>query len=290
MRWLGDDAAVVRADGVAVVSTDTMVEQTHFRFDWMGAEQIGWRALAGALSDLAAMGARAGEAYVSLGVSEGLGGEGALAVMRGAERLAKQTGVSIAGGDVVSSPAAFVAVTVVGWAESESAVVGRDGARAGDLVCVTGALGGAAAGLALLEGRAPRGAHAAELIERYLAPRPRLADGQTLAAAGAHALIDLSDGLASDAAILAEQSAVRLDIDLRLLPLAAGVEEVAAALGTDGPAFAASGGEDYELLACLPPGSEATLTVIGRVREGSGAHFRDATGERTLAGYEHRLS
>jgi thiamine-monophosphate kinase len=101
---------------VAVVSTDTMVERRHFRLDWMDAATVGHRALAGALSDLAAMGADSGEAYISIGVSETLGADGALAVMRGAERLAAQTGTTIAGGDVVGSEIAFVAVTVVGWA------------------------------------------------------------------------------------------------------------------------------------------------------------------------------
>ncbi len=108
----------MRAGGVAVVSTDTMVETTHFRIDWMTSEQIGWRALAGALSDVAAMGAQSGEAYVSLGIADSLGSDGALGVMRGAERLAAQTGTTIAGGDIVRSPTTFVAVTVVGWART----------------------------------------------------------------------------------------------------------------------------------------------------------------------------
>jgi len=289
VRWIGDDAAVVRASGVAIVSTDTMVETTHFRLDWMTSEQIGWRALAGALSDVAAMGAQSGEAYISLGVAESLGADGALGVMRGAEQLAVQTGTTIAGGDLVRSPTTFVAVTVVGWAPDEEAIVRRDGAQPGDLVCVTGALGGSAAGLAMLEGRVPRGAHAAGLIERYKAPQPRLAEGQALAAAGAHAMIDLSDGLASDAATVAEQSGVALEIDLERLPLVPGVEAVAAALTLGGPIFAASGGEDYELLACLPAEAATAHTVIGKVREGRGAHFLDTTGERDLAGYEHHF-
>jgi thiamine-monophosphate kinase len=266
-----------------------MVDEVHFRLAWMSGEQIGARALAGALSDIAAMGARSGEAYLSLGVSDRLGSDGALAVMRGAEHLAAQTQTTIAGGDIVSSPTAFVAVTVVGWAPHESAIVGRRGALPGDRICVTGELGGSAAGLALLDGRAQRGVHAPELLERYMAPTPRLAEGQQLAALGAHAMIDLSDGLANDAAIVGEQSGVLLDIDLTLLPLTPGVTEVAQALGSDGSSFAAAGGEDYELLACIPPEAVAPFTVIGEVREGRGARFHDATGERQLAGYEHKL-
>jgi thiamine-monophosphate kinase len=296
-RWLGDDAAVVRSGGaVAVVSTDTMVEGTHFQLDWIGGEDIGHRALAGALSDLAAMGARSGEAYLSLGVSDALGADGALAVMRGAERLAAQTDTTIAGGDIVRSLAAFVAVTVVGWSDAETALIGRDGAQAGDRVGVTGELGGSAAGLAILAQRVAPGASAEALLERYRRPVPRLDEGLALAALGAHALIDLSDGLASDAAIVGAQSHVLLDIDLRQLPIAEGVGAVASALGVEAASFAAEGGEDYELLVCVAPAASRaaeaaapSLRWIGSVREGSGARFCDATGERELRGYEHKL-
>jgi thiamine-monophosphate kinase len=296
-RWIGDDAAVIRARPLAVVSTDTMVEQTHFRFEWMAPEAVGHRALAGALSDLAAMGAHSGEAYISLGVGGTLSADGALELMRGAERLAEQSATTIAGGDIVASPTPFVAVTVVGWAEDEAALVGRDGAQAGDLVAVTGeGLGAAAAGLAILDGRVPRTNESAGLIERYARPTPRLAEGQALAAAGAHAMIDLSDGLASDATLIGEASGMLLEIDLARVPLVPGVPEVAAALGVAAPVFAASGGEDYELCACFAAGDRGRaqravpgLVWIGEVAQGRGARFSDAGGEQALSGYEHRF-
>jgi len=296
VRWIGDDAAVVRSRPFAVVSTDTMVEQTHFRLDWSRPHSVGHRALAGALSDLAAMGADPGEAYISLGVGGGLSSQAALELVLGAERLAEQTGTTIAGGDIVRSQTAFVAVTVIGWTDEATAVIGRDGARDGDLVAVTGSLGGSAAGLEILAGRAPRGTAAEDLIGRYERPTPRLREGRTLAQAGAHAMIDISDGLASDAAIVGEQSGVLLDIDLDLLPLAPGVADVAEALDADPSSFAATGGEDYELCACLAPGEldavrrdVPSLVVIGEVRAGGGARFHDAKGERELRGYEHEL-
>jgi thiamine-monophosphate kinase len=278
----------VRSGGdFTIVSTDTMVEGVHFRLDWIGAADAGHRALAGALSDLAAMGVAGGEAYLALGVGGALDATGALELMAGAERLAATCGVTIAGGDVVRAPAAFVTVTVVGWSSDEQAVVGRDGALIGDLVGVTGALGGAAAGVELLSGRAPRGAHADELIARHARPQPRLAEGRALAAARVHAMIDVSDGLASDAAIIGERSGVMLEIDLDALPLHAGVDDLQ---------LAVTGGEDYELCLCVAPEQRERVqaavpgvTWIGRVVEGLGARFFDATGERVLAGHEHRL-
>ncbi|MBV9000911.1 MAG: thiamine-phosphate kinase, partial [Solirubrobacterales bacterium] len=202
VRSLGDDAAVVRADRYAVTSVDAMIDGVHFRSDQLAPDEIGHRALAAAVSDLAAMGARPGEAYLALGLPTGFDGEPALALIEGASALAGELGIRIAGGDVTRAPALTVSFTAVGWADDPGELVGRDGARPGDRVGVTGSLGGAGAGLALLEGRAGAGLEAsvaAALRDHFARPRPRLEDGRALAEHGARAMIDLSDGLATDA-------------------------------------------------------------------------------------------
>jgi thiamine-monophosphate kinase len=303
IRGIGDDAAVVRAGGYAVTSVDAMVDGVHFRSGQLSPEEIGHRALAGALSDLAAMGSSAAEAYLALGLPRGSDSDFATSIAEGAQRLAVDHGVTIAGGDVTQSPALTVSFTVVGWIGDPGELVGRDGARPGDRVVVTGTLGAAGAGLALLDDPAASRSVPPDLADalrtRYARPHPRLAEGQLLAARGARSMVDLSDGLATDAGHLAKRSGLRLELSLASLPLADGVELVAARLGVDPRSFAATAGDDYELCCCVPataaaaleaawPSAGVGLTWIGAVVEGpAGVTFTDT--DRDLSGFEHRF-
>lgn len=306
IRGIGDDAAVVRARPVCVTSVDAMVEGVHFRLDdgWATPGEVGHRALAGALSDLAAMGAVPGEAYLMLGLPAEFGHDRAMELVRAAGALAARTGTAIVGGDVVAAPALTVSVTAVGWADSAEELVGRDGARIGDLVGVTGGLGSAGAALAVMEGQAQRTPPALAALERARNPMPRLQEGRVLAAAGVHAMIDLSDGLATDAAHIGRRSGTCLQVALARLPLAEGVAEVSAELGIAPWRLAAAGGEDYELCFCAAAASDratveltvralgdVAVTWVGEVVDGPpGVRLSDERGDVVaVEGFEHRV-
>jgi len=300
----GDDAAVTVPGGATATSVDAIVEGVHFRREETTPRLIGRKALATALSDLAGMGADTGEAYVALGSPEDLGEAYLLELVDGLLELAQETGTTLAGGDVTRAPVLMLAVTVVGHARRPDELVPRAGAEPGDVLVVTGEIGGAAAGRLLLDDPKLAGAvsedTADRLRARQLDPTPRLRSGRALAAAGATAMIDLSDGLAGDALHVAEAGSTGLRIDAGSLPLAKGVAEVAAAAGREPFELAASGGEDYELLAALPgeklevatarmsEAAETTLTRIGEVVGGEGIEIRLPGGALLeTRGYDH---
>lgn len=303
IRGVGDDAALVRTGGAyAVTSVDTMVDGVHFRSGQLSWSEIGHRALAGALSDLAAMGAGGGEAYLALGLPLRARRSDCAELIGAAQALATRAGLTIAGGDVTRAPALTVSFTVVGYVDDPGQVTGRDGARPGDLVGVTGPLGGSAAGLALLEGRLQLPDDVADSLRRaYARPEPRLKAGRALVRGGVSAMIDLSDGLATDAGHLGRASGVCLELSLASLPLAEGLNEVGRQLERAPAELAATEGEDYELCVCAPPSARgalesavasadpsARMAWIGRVIQGSpGVSFQDAA--RPLEGFEHEL-
>jgi len=299
---IGDDAATWRPpDGSSVViSTDSLVEGIHFRLDagWSDWPSLGHKALAVNLSDLAAMGATPALATVSLG----LRGDEDVADLEAAYRslgdLAARSGCIVAGGDIVASPGAVLwHVTVLGIAR-DGRTLTRAGARPADVIVVSGTLGASAAGLALLgmgDADLRRRAVSADLlIEAHLRPEPRLALGQLLLVEGATAAMDLSDGLLGDLPKILAASGVSAEIDFDAIPVAAAVR---ALFPNDWLSFSTSGGEDYELLATLPPATAdriissaaeigSTLTRIGTVvRKGDetpSLRIRDLDGRATL--------
>ena len=272
---IGDDAATwtTPAGMVSVGTTDMLVEGIHFRLDWASPEDVGWKALAVNLSDLAAMGAAPGRALVSIGVDPGRR-ELVPGIARGLQAIAAQTGTAVVGGDTVRSPGPLVVnVALVGVAEPEH-LLRRNAARPGDALAVTGRLGGAAAALAaLLEGRPLDDDNARSLRDALHRPMPRLAAGRALADAGVRCAIDISDGLASEAAHIAEASMVSVVVDLAAVPLA---DAAVRTVGRDrARLLAATGGEDYELLFAVDPArlrelsrllaDDGGLTVVGHV-------------------------
>jgi thiamine-monophosphate kinase len=299
----GDDAAVVEPRAASAVTVDAVVDGVHFHLDRFGARAAGRKALAAALSDLAAMGAAQGEAYAVVGAPSELADEDLLEIADGLADVAHRESVTIAGGDLVSSPVLIISITAIGYEPGATRLVARAGARPRDVLAVTGELGGAAAALELLEGTEPRTPLAPELrdslLARQLNPVPRLKEGRAIAAAGATAMIDISDGLGADAGHLAAASECRLEIDLERVPLAPGVVEVAgereAALE-----LAAGGGEDYELLVALPRDkveeaarevaeAGSKLTEIGYATDGEGVALRLPGGrELEPRGFDHR--
>lgn len=291
---VGDDCAVLpEAPGRLVASTDLAIEGRHFRREWLSLEEIGWRATAAALSDLAAEGARPVGALVSLGAPSEAEDASVVAVMEGVGKALGSVGGALLGGDLSAADQWIINVTVFGRAERP---VTRVGARPGDGLWVSGQLGGARSALAQWgAGREPD----VESRRAFAHPLPRVDLGVALARSGARAMLDLSDGLGGDAGHLAAASGVSLAITLDLIPLAPGAASGGELEGVPAAVFAGQGGEDYELLAALPAefGAEQAyalvsttgvpLTRIGDVMAGAGVRFRLRGSEVRLAGFDH---
>lgn len=289
---IGDDAALIPGgQGELVVSTDISVEGIHFRSEWLTPREIGWRATAAALSDMAAMGASGTGVVVALTMPSGSDQDLATECMRGVGDAALAVGAKVVGGDLSGGPVLSLGVTVFG---SALRPVWRSGGRPGDELWVTGTLGGSRAGLLALQGggEVPAGARLA-----FAHPVPRIPAGIWLAAHGATAMLDLSDGLAGDAEHLAAASGVAVVIDLAALPIHPSVHRMAAFLGEPFTEFAAIGGEDYELLVAMPAGWRPTqdpeawtgvgVTRIGRVEAGEGVRLMQGDERRELSGFRH---
>ncbi len=290
---LGDDCALVpMGDTFLALSCDLTVEGVHYRREWLTPAEAGWRAATAALSDLAADGAETIGVLVALGMPAEADDE-SVAFMEGVGDAVEAAGGTVLGGDLSTAPAWACDVTAVGRASNP---VTRAGARNGDGIWVTGSLGGARAAVRAWEAGREPGGDARQLFAR---PEARIGAGRWLAAAGAHAMLDLSDGLAGDARHLAAASRVGIDIDLGLVPVAPCAAREAVVAGEAPAHFAATGGEDYELLVAMPEGFGAEgardflaatgvpLVRVGLVGGVPGVRFLDEGRPTSLEGFDH---
>jgi thiamine-monophosphate kinase len=268
---IGDDAAIWKPSPGAsvVITTDSLVEEIHFRLDWTDWESLGHKALAVNVSDLAAMGAAPKLAVVTLGLRGNERIADLVALYTGMGGVARRYGLVIAGGDIVRSPFGLALhITALGELQGAKRLT-RSGAQPGDIIGVTGTLGASAAGMQLLaDGGVLRQAATADLlVQAHLRPEPRVPLGELLREYGASAAMDLSDGLMGDLPKILAASRVSAEIDLRAIPVAAAVR---ALFPEQWLAFATRGGEDYELLFTVPeegwtPLYDALTTAGGQV-------------------------
>ncbi|MFR9729716.1 thiamine-phosphate kinase [Saccharopolyspora sp. MS10] len=281
----GDDAAVLAApDGRVAATTDVLVEQVHFRLAWSTPHQVGRKAVAVNLSDLAAMGAVPTGLLVGLGCPPETPTSVVDELSAGMWEEAQRVGAGLVGGDMVSAPALTISITALGDLQGRAPVT-RSGACPGDVVAVAGRLGWAAAGLAVL-GRGFRSPVAVVGAQRV--PEPPYAAGPAAADAGATAMIDTSDGLLADLGHVAEASQVGIDLRDELIEVPQRLTEVASALGADARHWVLTGGEDQALAATFPPDQPlpAGWRAIGEVVEGSGVTVDGAAYEGP-SGWEH---
>jgi len=297
---IGDDSAVLRppTGRLQLVTTDMLVENVHFRLDFANPFQIGWRSLAVNISDIAAMGGEPTYAFVSIGLPRETTVEFVDELYSGMRKMAESYSVDIVGGDTVSAPQVVINIALLGEVESENLIL-RSRAKTGDALAVTGDLGGSEAGLTILKRGLP-----IKGTKKHLMPIPRVPEGRSLAKSGyVTAMIDVSDGLASEAHHICEASGTSAELYLDNIPLFDSVRHVAKHTGRNPYDFALYGGEDYELLFTCPQDKVAHLaedisrtcgtpvTVVGRIVDISHPiTMQDASGKimpLKPRGYDH---
>jgi thiamine-monophosphate kinase len=270
---VGDDAAVLSApDRRVVATTDLLVEGRHFRRDWSSPRDVGIKAAAQNLADIAAMGAVPTALLVGIAAPGELSVEWALEFVRGLVAESQRAGAAIAGGDVTEADTLVLAITALGDLAGVAPVT-RAGARPGDLVAVSGRLGWSAAGLALLAaGRDERTGDLDELVAAHRRPQPPYRAGPAAARLGATSMIDVSDGLIQDLGHVAAASGVLIDIETARLPATEPLRRAGAVLAADWLDWALAGGEDHALVATFGPDSDLPdgWVAIGGVRSGTG--------------------
>lgn len=288
---IGDDCAVMpQKSGVeTIVSSDMLVEGSHFLLDEITPYGLGWKSAAVNISDIAAMGGRCVGSLLSFALPDGLSGEWMEEFLRGYKELSAKYSCPLLGGDTTSSPDRLsISVTVMGECATGCSIK-RSGAKVGDLICVTGPLGDSACGLRLIIEGCERDGEALWLIERHYLPVPRVEEGVAIAACGAHSMMDISDGIGSDLRHILRASGVGAEIDTEKIPLSAAMRAKCERYGWDPLQLAIGGGEDYELLFTISEADEARLDVehyvIGRVVEGSDIVWLGT--EHNFVGFRH---
>lgn len=300
---IGDDTAAIKVSGkkLLLFTSDSLVEDVHFKWDYTSPFQVGWKALVVNISDVAAVGGNPTHCLVSLALPSDTERNLVREVYRGLKKAASKYRVGIVGGDTVRAPSFIITVSLLGEVKRENIVL-RSGAKPGDLIYVTGQLGSSGAGLACL--KAPNGKVKPKirqfLIKKHLIPSPRLVEGQKIASSQiATSMIDLSDGLASDLHRLTEESKVGAVLWEDEFPTALATEQLAKVMGKSLLEWILYGGEDYELLFTVPPNKKEKLkqtlgfphTLIGEIVDrDQGMYLKKRGGNRTKiedGGYNH---
>ncbi len=281
----GDDAAVVVApDGRIVASTDVLVEGRHFRRDWSSGTDVGHRAAAANLADIAAMGAAPTALLVALCVPPDLEVSWAEDLADGLSAEAAKVGASVVGGDMSASPTLTVAVTALGDLRGQAPVV-RSGAQPGDVVALAGRIGYAAAGYTVLSRgfRTPK-----VLVEAHRRPEVPYSAGLAAARLGATSMIDVSDGLLADLGHIATASVVGIDVHADAFDIPSQMRDAASALGVDPYSWILGGGDDHALAATFPPevSRPPYWHAVGVVHEGTGVTVDGKTWSGS-SGWDH---